>query len=81
MGASGAQGCTGEKGAAAGSPWKLDREDRGRGWGGGKSKMSWLIHGLTLLPAAYSSIPCCFFPTSMSEPARGFDSYQVFGVL
>lgn len=33
MGASGAQGCTGEKGAAAGSPWKLDREDRGRGGG------------------------------------------------
>lgn len=77
MGASGAQGCTGWKGAAAGSPWKLDREDAGEG----KSKMSWLIHGLGLLPAVYSSIPRCFFPTSMSEPVRGFDSCQVFGVL
>ena len=43
--------------------------------------MSWLIHSLGLLPAVYSSILCCFFPTSVSEPVRGFDSCQVFGLL
>lgn len=43
--------------------------------------MSWLIHGLALLPAVYSSILYCFFLTSMSEPLKGFDYCQVFGVL
>lgn len=65
------------KGAPAGSPWKwIEKTEGGR-----KSKMSWLIHGLGLLPAVYSSIPCCFFPTSTSEPVKGFASCQVFGVL
>lgn len=69
--ASGAQGGTGKKGAPAGSPWNLDREDVREGR---KSKMNWLIHGLGLLPAVYSSIPCCFFCTSMSDLVKGFDS-------
>lgn len=43
--------------------------------------MSWLIHGLGLLPAVYSSILYCFFLTSMSEPLKSFDYFQVFGVL
>lgn len=77
--ASGARGGTGEKGAPAGSPWNLDRED-GRE-GGKKIKMDWLIHGFGLLPAVYSSMPCWFFPTRMSEPVKGFDSCWVFGVL
>lgn len=41
--------------------------------------MSWLIHGLGLLPAVYSSILHCFFLTSMSEPLKGY--FQVFGML
>lgn len=43
--------------------------------------MSWLIHGLGLLPAVYSSILYCLFLSSTSEPLKGFDYCQVFEVL